>query len=138
MNCQSDRNKKELLPNAIPSLNVTEGFTKKRSLALEKLNQKRIIQEVLEDEEMELCASELCARSTADAGTQTDLTLLDVLQLPTEPTKIEKQQIVENHLLELGFTEAVAKNMLKNPKRKGKYTQDEVCTALMLKSIRNN
>ena len=96
-------------------------------------------------EEMEM--SIMQEETTSSVQTQTDLTMEDIFDLESAKnslkqaeTKTNKKKMVSNFLVELGYTASVAKSMLKYPEkitRKPKYTQDDICTALTLKSIRN-
>ena len=135
--------RKFLLPSAIPSLTVKE--PRSPSGTLKKLNHKCIIKDLLEMEEMEM--SIMQEETTSSVQTQTDLTMEDIFDLESAKnslkqaqTKTNQKKMVSNFLVELGYTASVAKSMLKYPEkitRKPKYTQDDICTALTLKSIRN-
>ena len=135
--------RKFLLSSAIVSITVKE--PRSSSGTLKKLNHKCIVKDLLDMEEMEM--SIVQEETTSSVQTQTDLTMEDIFDLESAKnslkqaqTKTNQKKMVSNFLVELGYTASVAKSMLKYPEkitRKPKYTQDDICTALTLKSIRN-
>lgn len=125
--------KKQILSSAVPTLNALD--TRAQSGALKKLNHKRIIQEILQKEEEVEITTEV---KFSTIQTQTDLTMADMIDMESAKkslrqteTKATKKIKISNHLVELGYSESVAKNMLRNPKkRKQKYSQVGIVTFL--------